>query len=503
MPGMPPMPGGPRAPRPTNKPPKKPRGFRVNNRLFRDRNEAIRYMRANPGWVGKRYGQLVVGKRGKLLQDAGFSLDRWGGKYVLRNRSIGVGPDQRRNRKPKNPNLWTYARDPVALARGDGSKPVVVGGPNAPGTGGPSVDPNKPTTKPTKPGRSVTGAGAGSKAQEEADFYARVAALFQGLQGGNVGQPIDEQDILSQLGNTESSAQSILAQQLSSLDRQKKWNTNAIQNWYGQVGRGVDTARTRNQEMTGDLSSALSGNVQGILESVGGSAALGAGPIGAAGASGVNTLTAIGAADAQYLNDMQPLLQAEGANASVQETRRLGQMGQELRQSMQQLGAEGDDKRATLALQIRQQNNALKQQQYSNKVSIAEALASLMLSGEQMTAQQQKAIIDQYQAQNALGYRAGNDAANRGLRGAIAQEKSEAAKYAAAVGSLPSMEDLQAEGIAPAGEDGNASPELVAKVLAIYREAGLDTSDPRVKKRVKASIEAYGGRVPYAWPRNW
>lgn len=483
--------------------------YYVGGQAFSSREAAIAFMQKNPGWVGKRFKGLVKGKRGKLLSDAGFELTsptlqgtqilRYGGKDV-----------------------WTYGI-PRAKPKGKpaGRTTVTSGGGTAP----------IPTSKgaPVRPKKGGKGGGAaGGAAASDADFYSQVAKLFTRM-NPTVGNLVDPNAIMGMYGSDGSEAvysaqQQALEQQMANLERQKAWDTNAIQNWYGQVGQAVDTSRGRNAQMTQDLTGALGSNVQGILESIGGSAAPGAGVVGATGQAGANTLAAIGAADSQYLSDMQPLLQQEARGASARLLSELGQQQQELRTNMQQLSAQRTsdraDRQAQLALQIAEQNNAVRQQNYENRAGMAETLAGLMLKSGEMNLSQQQAVMDYLAKQQALQYDAGNDAANRALRAGIANQsnatrlavegsKSLQKRIDNALAGLPPVSPSDPDGLAareqlkidPTQNGGFASRELMDYVAQQFRQQGLSLRDPKVRTRFIAAVEQYGVRVKPEWLR--
>lgn len=492
----------------------------VGGQVFKDRESAIKFMRQNPGWVGKRY-KTIVGKqkRGKLLAEAGFELT----SPNLQNQQV---------LRLAGKDIWTYG---VPVKK----KPAT--GPGRPG-GGPAPTGGKPVTGS---GRGGTGAGKGkgtaapNGAASEADFYSRVAKLFAGL-NPSVNQQIDPAEILGYLdeGDSTESAyeaeaalqQRALERRRADLERQGAWSTNAIKSWYGQVNQGVEQARGRNQESTQGLMDAELSNVQGILESVGGAAAQGAGPIGATGQAGVNTLAAIGAADSQFLADIQPLLTAEGANASVQEMRRLQEMQRETEMEMEMLGAQTrtaaqerksgqGDKAAQLIMQLMQMNQAAGQQNFQNRAGLAETIAGLMLNSEKMTLAQQQAVMDMVAKQQALGYRAANDQANRDTRVGIAKAgidtrvgiegaKSYQKRIDNALKSLPpkvnpdgtpsqAMIDLQVD-----PSQYWASPKLMAFVKQQFEQQGLTLRDAQTRSRFVAAVEQYGVHVKPQWLKS-
>lgn len=483
----------------------KAKPFVVNNMAFKDRGAAISFMQKNPGWVGKRFKTLVKGGRGRLLAEAGFELMA----PNLQNQQV-----LRLNDK----NIWTYGV-PKAKAKATTSPaPRTTTVPTS--TTRTPTGPSPKTTK-TKKGKTTPAGGT-----SDADFYSQVARLFAGMNPQTQSQ-VDPQEVMNLLYGRGSGAdeeyqmqQRLYQQQLADLQRQQEWDTRSIQNWYGQVGQAVDTARGRNAQMTGDLTGALRSNVQGILESIGGSAAPGAGPVGATGQAGANTLAAIGAADSQYLADMQPLLAQEAAGASASLINQLAAQRRELESNFQQYTAsrktEQTDKAAQLALQIAELNNQAKQQNYSNRASMAETLAGLMLQSGKMSLSEQQAIMDYMAQQQALQYRAGNDQANRALRGAIANQSTQTRlgiegsrsfekRINAALAGLPPIDPTAANYEAAAAQlkiDPSkywASPELMQYVEQQFQQQGLSLRDAQTRTRFVAAVEQYGVHVRPEW----
>jgi hypothetical protein len=506
-----------------------PRPYYIGNQSFKDSKSAVAFMRRNPGWVGKNYRRIVKQGRAKVLGEAGFQLTspnvrnqqvlRYGGKDIW---TYGIPKAKPTTKKPSGGSVRPSGGSGGAGKTSGGSG----GGGGGSGAGG---------------GSGGGGGGSGAGGGSGGGFEATVARLFAGM-NPNVVQPIDAQSIFDQyMTDTDTSSgarqrdafdvqQEMMERQLASQEKQGTWNTNAIKNWYEQVNSGVEQARGRNLQNTADLTAAELSNVQGILESVGGEAAQGAGPIGATGQAGVNTLSAIGAADSQYLSDMQPLLTAEGANASVQEMRRLGEMQRSTREQMALLGAQAteartdrstaqNDKLMQIALRVAELNNAGNQQNYQNRAGLATTIAGLMMNSEQMGQEQQQAVMKYLMDQQELEYRAGNDLANRGSREGIASaglqtrvgiegSKSYQKRIDAALGGLPSTTNDDGTPSKFAIDMGIgsgeywASPQLMRYVKTQFTQQGLSLRDPQTRARFVAAVEAYDVNVRPAWLKS-
>jgi hypothetical protein len=538
------------------------RGFVLPSGVtFRDRSKLVQYLRNNPGVMWKHRGYIrsqlgdeVIGLAGYNLSDKGDRMQQYDGVP---------------GRSTKMIRAWTPNQKEAAglktRSKMEGTKVIKVAKPTGPkyqGKGGAPYDKipkgtdlqapfadNKGAAK-TPPGK-ITKTSAGLKAINAASAAKQMpgaagktktrtaAAATQGnslmdlalqrllgldTRGGF--KAIDPNAILSGMTTDTESQVSTIRNMMADLEKQGEFNTQKIGDWFNQVGKSVDTAKTRGMEMTKGIGENLAGNNAAILGSIGGEAALGKSPVAQVAQSGQNTLAAMGAADAQFLNDMGPLLQGEGRSLQAAELGRLAQMRRELQGSMASIKTEGNDKRAALALQIAQSNNEGRQQQFSNAAGLGETLAGLAMSGQKLDADQRMQVAQlmarqsQNQADQAnedrdykldwakMIYGAQSDQADLVTKAQQDEEdrkagmvKSQDQKLAAANRDIRKIINpanyplFKPNKLAPAG--------MVQDVLNAYRAAGVDLSDPRAKKAAQAIIRTYGVHVDPKWIRGW
>ena len=184
--------------------------------------------------------------------------------------------------------------------------------------------------------------------------------------------------------------------------RQNQQNARDIDAWYDQVLASRATAAGRDAAINKAAQGSIKDASAAIVSALGGSANAGAPMVAAAGQEAVGTLGALGSAQEQYNADLAPLLQAEAAGAKSREaamgsTRmqdlalRLsslqGERGQAVAANRLNLQGQNNailDNRATRGLEIRQMNNSLAQQEFQNRLALANAQLSAMVTGAEL-----------------------------------------------------------------------------------------------------------------------
>lgn len=185
----------------------------------------------------------------------------------------------------------------------------------------------------------------------------------------------------------------------SRMGRTNEQNLADVKNWFGQVLGSQKTAATRDAAITKAGVGSVRDAGAAILSAIGGEASEGAGMAGAANASAVGTLEALGANQAQYNEDLRPLLEAEKAGASAREkalgTSRAQDLANRLiamqgEKGRAQAGFQFEidqanngirDTRAQRALEIRQANNGIAQQNFQNALALAQAQMGAAVTG--------------------------------------------------------------------------------------------------------------------------
>jgi peptidoglycan hydrolase-like protein with peptidoglycan-binding domain len=158
-------------------------------------------------------------------------------------------------------------------------------------------------------------------------------------------------------------------------------NLHDIEHWYGQVLGSERTAAGRDTEISGAGKTSVGDAVAKIVASLGGSANEGAGLVGAAGADAVGMLSALGANQDQYNQDIQPLIQAESAGARARELASQHERSTERAGQLSDLRGQRGAASAAALLEIRDKNNALAQQRFQNKLALEQAREAAALSG--------------------------------------------------------------------------------------------------------------------------
>jgi hypothetical protein len=166
---------------------------------------------------------------------------------------------------------------------------------------------------------------------------------------------------------------------------QAKQNLADIGNWYGQVASARKTAAGRDTAISGAGISSMKDALAAIESSLGGSANAGTSSVANTGANDIGTLTALGANEDQYNADLAPLLALESSSAKSSQVARDANTQQLDRQKLtdaqSQRGADYGATYGPLLMQILQQNNAYKQQGFTNKLAISQAAEAAQLSG--------------------------------------------------------------------------------------------------------------------------
>lgn len=191
-----------------------------------------------------------------------------------------------------------------------------------------------------------------------------------------------------------------LQRQINEAPVQGAQNLADIGNWENQVQGHLATAGTRDAAATQQGQDSIRSAVEGIVNSLGGSANPGAALVGATGARALGTLAGIGQSQSQFDSDLAPILQAGATAARTNEQNRQGNALADLKSQL--LGVQGQrgDAKAKASLDILSANNQARQQNFGNRLAqqnAAIAAASLGLKGQQLAA-----ALGQQRIQNKL-----------------------------------------------------------------------------------------------------
>lgn len=147
-------------------------------------------------------------------------------------------------------------------------------------------------------------------------------------------------------------------------------NQKDIGAWYSQVMNALASATGRDQAASTAGVSSISNAAQALAASLGGSANMGTPEVAAAGQNGVNTLSAMGAAQSQFNNDMAPILAAAQAQSAGNQKNMDAVQAQQDRATLAALQSQEGAAQATAGNQITQENNALSQARNSTALGI-------------------------------------------------------------------------------------------------------------------------------------
>lgn len=501
-------------------------------RLFRDKGKLVGYLRDNPGYVYKNRFLLQQSLGDETLGLAGYHVLKNSDRMFQYNGVPGRSTKVLRawTTDPKEEKALSTNADKVKVTRVAPSKEkatVIPQGPKPkPDKPTPTTGPPTATSEAYKPVASVNRSAAiptktkpKTRAEQGIDPNANLLATaikrLLGLDPSGGYTPLDAKALLAGLDADTATQTRLINSNIAGLDRIRDDNARRVDDMFATIGGQVERARQRGADMTGALGQSLAGGNAAILASIGGEAAPGAGPAAAVGQAGQNTLAAIGSADAQFLSDMGPLLQAEAGTIKADQLSQINAMRKEYMDQLQQVGSTNNSERAKLALQIAQANNEAGQQRFQNSASVAETLAGLAMSGIKLTQSQQQAIAALAQKSQAMALGQANKDRQYGLDVAklVAGSANDQADASAAAAKASDQKVARATAAVrkyidpssyPLYKPGKyAPPGMVKDILNVYRSEGADLTDPRVRKAVVGAIKQYGVDVDPQWVNGW
>jgi hypothetical protein len=172
------------------------------------------------------------------------------------------------------------------------------------------------------------------------------------------------------------------------LKAQGPQNQRDIGNWYEQVLGSVGKAATRDAAINADAQESMGTVTGSILSSLGGGANPGAGVVGAAGAEAVGTLKALGSAQEQYNEDVQPLLRAEAAGVSTREAANQSNMARQIADKIINLRGQRGQAETLAGMEALKYNNDIAQQGFQNTLATEQTALGAEMSGLDKRAQQ-------------------------------------------------------------------------------------------------------------------
>jgi hypothetical protein len=419
------------------------------------RQEAISFLRKNPEYVKTRLGNLSKGAS-KLLKEAGYTITRggpagsgdarfhllldgesiWAGKYIPppitkrvsemtdahdRGSQNNKGMADKGKPKPNpvrsnqgQPNQADAISDVIIGASQAGMVPTQIAGL----AGSMGIDPK--LLKGLNPNVGSTIPLGLAKRGAQAMGPGQIDALVASMMGGYTTK------------------QQLMQQQQADMGKQNAHNLEQIRHWYDQVVQSQGVAAQRDREFGQAAVQSVQDATQSIVSALGGEANEGSYVAGAAGAENVGNLQAIATIQDQYNADLAPLLQGEAAGQLVREQAAGGQRLKDLRQQLIEMQAQRNtdeanlrfnvwqsnneilDRRIQTELAIRQANQGLQQQRFSNKAGLAQMQIAAMAGAQDSALAAGKMAQDQ-----------ANRNADRLLKGVIAAATERGRNYRA------------------------------------------------------------------------
>lgn len=528
-----------------------------DGKVFKSPAALTQYMRDHPDWVGRQQDWLRAMMGTDVLRN--FLKDA-NALPSTRDRNTG-----QTSKAPFTKKVIDTVAPPAGKSAPRATTPpspaAAAVAPPTPGAGG--VHPPGGVTTPTSKARNTTPLAAGYTGPAAPAAHggmpspAAAAALARegntwglGGSGGAGGakppsvfdqaikqlmgldpsvKPIDAQAILDMFDQGNQAQTSSIQRMIDNLPGQQAQDLGMIDSWMSQVGQQVDKARQRGIDMTSALAAANQSNTQGLMASLGGDANPANESVAAMGANNTGTLNALGAADAQYLADMGPLLKGEATQMKANEVARLGNMMQQYTDQLNQVQGQNSAAKAQLALQLAQIGQQGQQTEFQNKSGLLNTIAGLGLSGAQLDSSTMQALArlqEQYASIDAANARSASSQAGQNARTAAqiqAGQQSDTTnlithlfdtaqtaaqnKVKSTNQQIADANQMIAKTIDPAQFPGHfgalAPPELVKSVLAQFRAAGADLRDPAVKKAASGAISSFGYKVDPAWVGGW
>jgi hypothetical protein len=252
---------------------------------------------------------------------------------------------------------------------------------------------------------------------------------------------------------------------------QQRQNEADIGNWYDQALTSQATAGERDKEINAAGTASVTDAVSRILSSLGGGANEGAGVVGAAGATAVGTLAALGSNQERYNADLVPLLQTERSGALSRERAMGSTRAQDLALKLSGLQGEKGASRASHQLEMQQYNNEIRDRRLERLMQIRAANNSLA----QQQFQNKLALGEADMAAKGLGLR---------LMSAMKPANPQAAIAKASQNVIQMFADPNSGEVSRRGQ---SIQQVVAQVKNGYAQAGLQLNDPAVQQAMYAT----------------
>jgi hypothetical protein len=219
---------------------------------------------------------------------------------------------------------------------------------------------------------------------------ALVAALMG--QGGNVGQMIDPNYYAAAAAAPDNAAVQSLLQEIALDPKQEAQNQYDISSWYGLnpkdpnyalsvLGR-LGQAKAGDAGVASDAASNVSQIASALAGSIGGAANGGAGALAAAGANDAGMMGALGKANTDYADNMNPLLAAEARGQMLKDKAANSQALMDLQAQLAAARGQATADAANARGNAIGTNNSLAQQRFADKGNLLGIMAQMSASGQ-------------------------------------------------------------------------------------------------------------------------
>ena len=249
-----------------------------------------------------------------------------------------------------------------------------------------------PASKPGGASALASDAGGGNGStpvatgpNTEGAFNALLGALLG--QGGKVGSMLDPNAYGAAAAAPSTALAATLAQQAAQNPQQAAQDESDISSWYGLDPRATSyqlsvlgrlaQAKGKDAAAATDASSNIGALAKSLAGSIGGSANDGSAQVAAAGTDAAGTMAAVGQANTDYANAMNPLLAAEATGAMSRDKASKAQELQTLRDQMAQAQGQARADRAAGMSGAIDKNNALGQQRFADQGNLLSTLGQM------------------------------------------------------------------------------------------------------------------------------
>jgi hypothetical protein len=266
-------------------------------------------------------------------------------------------------------------------------------------------------------------------------------------QGGDVGQMIDPNYYAAAAAAPDNAAVQSLLQEIALDPKQEAQNQYDISSWYGLnpkdpnyalsvLGR-LGQAKAGDAGVASDAASNVSQIASALAGSIGGAANGGAGALAAAGANDAGMMGALGKANTDYADNMNPLLAAEARGQMLKDKAANQEALLALQQQLAEARGQAKSDAATARGNAIGTNNSLAQQRFADKGNLLGLLGQMDASGlkTEYTAAQIQHLMNEGNPASAYATSYARDRAAADVKAAVGGTGIDPTKVATAAAS--------------------------------------------------------------------